>query len=69
MTVDIASKIKQYGYGVRVESKSGRIGTCKGNSLGGATKRGKTKPMLQVRVKWDDGSEYNIDASALTVIE
>lgn len=45
-----------------------RIGTIEGTSLGGATKRGGNRPMLNVHVNWDDGTESDTTHWALEVL-
>ena len=72
--MDIAQLLDTYKNGRRVRSKpvtldNCREGTIEGTSLGGATKRGTNRPMLNVHVKWDDGTESTTTHFALDVID
>lgn len=49
-----------------------RVGTIEGTSLGGATRSHRpsagNRPMLNVHVKWDDGTESTAHHSAFEVL-
>lgn len=62
-------RVRERLYTHELKTRTPREGEIYGTSLGGATKRGGNRPMLNVTVKWDDKTESTTHHTALEVID
>lgn len=74
--MELPDLLERYANGKRVQdiyTSTRKCGKIEGTSLGGAimkprSRRGSNQPMLNVRVKWDDGTETLVHHSTLVVL-